>query len=158
MPPKILLVAMAAIAVASSALAQGSTGGTIGQHEKSSSGTIGNEERSEPREQRQSAPAQKPSNASCKLASVWQNHLTGVGDSTWSIAPNGTAVEQGLGAARGHASMSGHTLTITYTTSLNGGTYVMHLGQDCAGGSGTVTVTSGMMTGSSYTAVFTSAH
>src|SRR5262249_42183213 len=75
----------------------------------------------------------------CKLASVWSNH-TSAGDSTWTISANGTAIEQGMGFARGHATISGRTLTITFNTLLNNGKYIMQLDENCTSAKGKVVI------------------
>jgi hypothetical protein len=143
------------------AMAQaGSTGGTLGNTDKSISGER-REEPAEPKSRPQrnqhhavTAPKQS-SEASCKLAAVWANEIAGVGSSVWTISSDGTAIERGLGSAQGHASLSGHTLTIIFRTALNNGTYVMQLNRTCSDGSGKVTVLGGIPAGAVYSAVFT---
>jgi hypothetical protein len=152
---KIAIVIAVAACLPVQALAQGSVGGTVGQHDKSTSGTFDDQgPRAQPRKSSNASPAAKPSGG-CALASVWQNDVPGVGNSKWTITPDGTATEQGMGAAKGHASMSGRTLTITYATAVNNGVYVMQLNQDCSGASGKIKVTGGMLSGLNLTATFT---
>jgi hypothetical protein len=139
------------------AMAQaGSTGGTVGKQDKSVSGS---EEPAEPKSRRNRghavSPPRQASEGSCKLASIWANELAGVGSSVWTISSDGAATERGLGSAQGHASLSGHTLTISYRTSVNNGTYVIQLNRTCSDGSGKVTILGGLLTGSVYNAVFT---
>ena len=136
------------------AMAQaGSTGGTVGKQDKSVSGS---EEPAEPKSRSRHvvSPPKGSSEASCKLAAVWAGEVAGVGSSVWTISSDGTAIERGLGGAQGHASLSGHTLTIVFHTNLNNGTYVMHLNGTCSNGSGNVNVLGGFGAGT-YTAVFT---
>jgi hypothetical protein len=154
-PVKFLLAMAAAACLASPVLAQGSIGGTIGQHDKSTSGTLGGQEPPASPQQRQSAPPKKTSEASCKLASGWSNQVTGVGTSVWTISADGMAVERGMGSALGHARMAGRNLTITWRTGLNEGTYAIHLDAACGSGTGNVTVTGGLMSGAVYNATFT---
>src|SRR5437867_858736 len=81
----------------------GSTGGTVGKREKSISGTEPGDERSTP--QRKNSAG-----AGCKLGSTWSNVTSDGGGSIWTISSDGTAVERGLGNARGRAVLSGHRL------------------------------------------------
>jgi hypothetical protein len=132
----------------------GSTGGNVGQVDKSSSGVI--------TEAPQSRQAKKPepvsrSLASCKLASVWANEVSGVGHSVWTIAADGTATEQGLGGGHGHATLSGRTLSITFRTFANNGIYSVRLNEACTAGSGKTTVLGGIPAGAVYEVTFTSA-
>jgi hypothetical protein len=134
----------------------GSMGGTVGKQDKSVSGSEEPAEPKSPHNPRHAvSPPKQSSEASCKLASIWANELAGVGSSVWTISSDGTAIERGLGSAQGHASLSGHTLTISYHTSLNNGTYVIQLNRTCSDGSGKVTILGGMLTGTVYNAVFT---
>jgi hypothetical protein len=140
------------------AMAQaGSTGGTVGKQDKDASG---GEEPAEPKSQSQRsqrhavAAPRESSEASCKLGAVWSGEVAGVGSSVWTISSDGTAIERGLGNAQGHASLSGHTLTITFHTGLNNGNYVVQLNRSCTNGSGKVTVLGGFGTGV-YSLVFT---
>lgn len=156
MKPRIVLAAAIAIGLAQSdspAFAQGgSAGGTVGQHDKSSSGGF---ELPKPHPQ----PGRQSNSAGgrpCKLAMVWANTIDS-GTSTWTISADGTAVEQGLGNARGHAVLSGHTLTINYTTALDHGIYVMTLNPSCTEATGRITVTGGFMPGRTSKATFTAA-
>jgi hypothetical protein len=132
----------------------GSLGGTIGKQDKSISG-----QEEQPTTQapvRHHGTTEKSTGSfHCKLASVWSNEVAGWGTSAWTISPEGTAVERGLGNARGHATISGHTLTIIYHTALNNGTYVMRLNPACTNGSGRATVLGGVNSGQIYTAIFT---
>jgi hypothetical protein len=136
------------------AMAQaGSTGGTVGKQDKSASG---GEEPAEPKSQhsRHASAPRESSEASCKLGAVWAGEVAGVGSSVWTISSDGTAIERGLGNAQGHASLSGHTLTITFHTTLNNGNYVIQLNRSCTNGSGKTTVLGGLGTGV-YSVVFT---
>jgi hypothetical protein len=140
------------------AMAQaGSTGGTVGKQDK---GASGGEEPAEPKSQSQRsqrhavAAPRESSEASCKLGAVWSGEVAGVGSSVWTISSDGTAIERGLGNAQGHASLSGHTLTITFHTGLNNGNYVVQLNRSCTNGSGKATVLGGFGTGV-YSIVFT---
>jgi hypothetical protein len=141
------------IAAVGSAFAQaGSTGGTLGNTDKSISG-----DREEPRRAPPHAKTSTPT--SCKLAMVWANQINGFGSSVWTISADGTAVESGLGNGHGHAVMSGHSLTINYTTTLDQGIYAMTLNRDCTGATGKVTSISGLTTlpGRTAAATFTAA-
>ena len=135
------------------AMAQaGSTGGTVGKQDKSVSGS---EEPAEPKSQRNQHHAVSPprefAEGPCKLASVWAGEVAGVGSSVWTISSDGTAIERGLGNAQGHASLSGHTLTIIFHTAFNNGTYVMQLSRTCSNGSGKTTILGGIPAGAVYT-------
>lgn len=132
----------------------GSTGGNIGQVDKSSSGVI--TETPQLQQPKKRGPI-NPTAASCKLASVWANEVSGVGSSVWTITSDGTATEQGLGSGQGHASLSGHTLTITFRTAINNGTYSVRLNQACTGGSGKTMVLGGIPAGAVYSVTFTAA-
>ncbi|MGA8614183.1 MAG: hypothetical protein WB760_21405 [Xanthobacteraceae bacterium] len=135
------------------AMAQaGSTGGTVGKQDKSVSGS---EEPAEPKSQRNQhhavSPPRESAEGPCKLASVWAGEVAGVGSSVWTISSDGTAIERGLGNAQGHASLSGHTLTIIFHTAFNNGTYVMQLSRTCSNGSGKTTILGGIPAGAVYT-------
>ncbi len=132
----------------------GSTGGSVGQVDKSSSGAI--EETPQLKQPNKPGPV-NPTEASCKLASVWANEVSGVGSSVWRIASDGTATEQGLGGGRGHAILSGRTLTIIFRTALNNGQYSVRLNQACTGGSGKAMILGGIPAGSVYNVTFTAA-
>jgi hypothetical protein len=141
------------------AMAQaGSTGGTVGNQDKSVSG---GEEPAAPKsqsprsERHVGSPARGASDASCKLASVWAGEVAGVGSSVWTISSDGAASERGMGNAQGHASLSGRTLTIIFHTAFNNGTYVMQLNGTCSNGSGKVSILGGVPAGAVYSAVFT---
>jgi hypothetical protein len=119
----------------------------------------GSEEPAEPkselqRSQRHTSAPRESSEASCKLGAVWVGEVGGVGSSVWTISSDGTAIERGLGNAQGHATLSGHTLTITFHTGLNNGVYVVQLNRSCTNGSGKATVLGGFGTGV-YSIVFT---
>ena len=125
----------------SPAMAQaGSTGGTLGNTDKSISGN--REVPRQPAEPRQhhAAPKAKASAASCNLASVWANQVSDGISSIWTITADGTATEHGRGSARGRAVLSGHTLTITWSIGIANGNYIVHLNQACTAGTGTTTV------------------
>jgi len=131
----------------------GSTGGNVGQVDKSTSGVI---EKTPQSKQPKSLRQVTPTEASCKLASVWANEVSGLGSSVWTITSDGTATEQGLGGGHGHAVLSGHTLTINFRTAVNFGKYSVLLNQACAGGSGKSTVLGGFLAGV-YNVNFTAA-
>jgi len=149
-----ILVAGAAVADGSDALAgipmvlaqAGSTGGTIGKQGKSVSGTETGDRRT---------PERKNSaGTGCKLGSTWSN-VTSAGSSTWTISSDGTAVERGMGSARGRAVLSGHKLVITWHTTASQGTYAITLNQNCTAGNGTVTAASGRFGDGVHSATFT---
>ena len=79
----------------------------------------------------------------CTLASVWSATVSELGQSTWTISDDGTAVEQGLGNARGRATLSGKTLTIQWRAGEVTGDYVVSLNDDCSAGTGQVRWLSG---------------
>ena len=102
------------------------------------------------------APAQTSSESSqCKLASIWSNQISGLGNSIWTISLDGTAVERGLGFAQGHATISDRNLTITWHTVFSNGTYVIQLDQTCTSGRGKAMVLGGFNAGVIYTSIFT---
>jgi hypothetical protein len=150
-----ILVACAAIADGSDALAgmpmvlaqAGSTGGTIGKQGKSVSGT-------ETEDQHHAPQRKNSTGAGCKLGSKWSN-VTTAGSSTWTISSDGTAVENGMGNARGRAVLSGHRLVITWHTTASQGTYAITLDHGCTAGSGTVTATAGRFGNGVHSATFT---
>jgi hypothetical protein len=137
----VILYAIAALPLTErNAFAQaGSTGGTIGKQGKSASG-------SETEDQRRTPQRKNAAGAGCKLGSTWSN-VAPSGSSIWTISSDGTAVENGMGNARGRAVLSGHKLVITWRTTLNQGTYAIILNQACTAGSGTVTITGGIGNG-----------
>jgi hypothetical protein len=144
------MCSMAALLPATTtAVAQaGSTGGTIGKTDKSVSGTEAEDQRHAPRRK-------NAAGAGCRLGATWSNVFSGGGTSVWTISSDGTAVEQGMGNARGRATLSGHKLVISYQWSLGQGTYVMTLNQDCSAGSGRATATGGWDAGKVWSATFT---
>jgi hypothetical protein len=128
----------------------GSTGGVIGKQDKSVSG----EESAPPK--RSSAPVKKRSSTAetgnrvhthsakksatrCKLAATWRNQAP-AGNSTWTITADGTATEQGMGFAQGHATLTDHELVINWRTLLASGRYVIELNRNCSGGTGKVII------------------
>jgi hypothetical protein len=129
---------VALLPAVTAALAQaGSTGGTIGKQGKSVSGS----------EDQHPTPHRKNSvGAGCNLGATWSNVFSG-GSSIWTISPNGTAVENGGGNARGHAALSGHRLVINMHNIFSQGIYVVTLNQACTAGSGTISITGGHMAG-----------
>jgi hypothetical protein len=145
----VILYVMAALPLtARNAFAQaGSTGGTIGKHGKSVSGSETEDQRRTP--QRKNAAA-----AGCKLGSAWSN-VAPAGSSVWTISSDGTALENGMGNARGRAVLSGRRLVITWRTTLNQGTYAITLNQACTAGSGTVAVVGGLLNGQVFSTTFT---
>jgi hypothetical protein len=74
----------------------------------------------------------------CTLASVWAGQVADGGRSTWIISADGTAVEEGLGNARGRAILEDHKLTIVWDTGAGNGDYVIQLNGDCSSGRGEV--------------------
>jgi hypothetical protein len=75
--------------------------------------------------------------AACGLAAVWSANLTGLGSSIWTITADGAAVEQGLGNARGTASIVGRRLTINWASGPDAaGDYIIDLNNDCISGRG----------------------
>jgi hypothetical protein len=130
-----LVFAMAIVIVASAtspALAQaGSTGGVIGHRNKSISGA-------EPGN-RAHTHSTKKSATRCKLAGTWRNQAP-AGNSTWTITADGTATEEGMGSAQGHAKLTGHELVINWHAPLASGRYVIELNQNCSGGTGKVII------------------
>jgi hypothetical protein len=148
-----LAITLAIVAVsalfAGTAFAQaGSTGGTLGNTDKSISGD--REERSEEREEhrrsrgreeRKSAAPHAASN--CKLAGVWANKMSERGSSVWTIAADGSAVEKGLCNAQGHASLVGRNLTLKWHASCSDGVYTVQLNEACTAGSGKAVYVSG---------------
>jgi hypothetical protein len=150
-----ILMAYAAAAEVSDAragmlvvLAQaGSTGGTIAKQGKSVSG-------SDTEDQHRTPHRKNAAGAGCKLGATWSNATPG-GSSAWTISSDGTAVEQGMGNARGRATLSGHKLVITYHSSFDQGTYVVTLNQACTAGSGTVAQVGGPFNGQVFSITFT---
>jgi hypothetical protein len=132
----------------------GSTGGTLGNTDKSISGEREQPRHSENHEKRKSAAPHASSN--CKLASVWANEMSGVGggSSIWTISSDGSAVEKGLCNATGHASLAGRTLTIRWHNSCNDGVYTVQLNESCTAGSGKAAIVAGMLSGDVRTVTF----
>jgi hypothetical protein len=153
-----ILVACAAVVDGSDVLAgmpivlaqAGSTGGTIGKQGKSASGS----EPEDPSPTPQRPHRKNAAGAGCKLASTWSN-VAPAGSSIWTISSNGTAVENGMGNARGRAVLSGHNLVITWQTTTSQGTYAITLSQDCTAGNGTVIITAGPYSGLGGSSTFT---
>ncbi|MFZ5669373.1 MAG: hypothetical protein ACOY4K_07750 [Pseudomonadota bacterium] len=81
--------------------------------------------------------------AECVAQGVWSNVATDRGSSTWTIDADGTAVESGMGGARGKGSVTGGTLTIDWRTGGVAGTYSIDLAADCSGGEGTLSFSDG---------------
>ncbi|HZP77415.1 MAG TPA: hypothetical protein VFB45_14830 [Pseudolabrys sp.] len=129
----------------------GSTGGTIGNVNKQAHGS---DDRARPRHVSPSTAAPRPA-SKCKLASVWANEVANLGSSVWTISADGAAVERGLGAAQGRASLAGGTLTIRWRTCCSGGTYVVRVNASCSAGTGKVTVLDGLGAGTVNPVTFT---
>jgi hypothetical protein len=123
----------------------GSTGGTLGNNDKSISGDREQHRRSGDREERKPVAPHAASN--CKLESVWANELSGTGSSIWTISSDGSAVEKGLCNATGHASLAGRNLTIKYHASCDDGVYTVQLNASCTAGSGKAVVLVGLLSG-----------
>lgn len=79
----------------------------------------------------------------CVAEGVWSNTAQGRGSSIWTIAADGKATESGMGNARGTASLSGDTLTITWRTGAVAGVYEIDVFSNCSGGDGTLRFTDG---------------
>ncbi len=79
-----------------------------------------------------------PTTLSCAAAATWVHQTTGIGSTTWTITSDGTAEESGLGNAKGKATLSGQTLTITFVASdkVTAGSYTWKLTTDCRSGTG----------------------
>lgn len=90
-----------------------------------------------------SAPAAAPpQQAACNLAGVYHNQVEGLGESQWTISPDGAARESGLGGGSGRATMNGHMLTIEWTTpSGYAGNYKLMFDASCTLASGLTTQT-----------------
>jgi hypothetical protein len=139
----------------SPAMAQaGSTGGTIGNTDKSISGDLEVPRQPAKPRQHRAAPKAKASLASCNLGSVWANQVSDGISSIWTITADGTATEQGRGSAKGHAMLSGHTLTITWSIGIANGNYIVHLNEACTAGTGTTTVLGGVSAGDVKSVIF----
>jgi hypothetical protein len=130
----------------------GSTGGTLGNTDKSISGEREQPRRSEDHEKRK--PAAPHASSNCKLASVWANEMANTGSSVWTISADGSASEKGLCNASGHASLVGRTLTIRWHAACNDGVYTVQLNESCTAGSGKAAVVEGLGTGTVYTLTF----
>lgn len=85
----------------------------------------------------------------CDISGTWRNQISGIGESTWTFTPQGngrySAVEQGLGNARGTAVLSGNRLRLDWTSAQNGdaGYYEWTLDRNCILGDGKLIFTSG---------------
>ncbi|MBK7230860.1 MAG: hypothetical protein IPH93_00950 [Saprospiraceae bacterium] len=79
---------------------------------------------------------QKPSGG-CKLEGSWAQNTPGVGSTTWEIKSDGTAIEIGIGSARGQASLKGNILHIDWHTGTGySGYYEWALDGTCSVGNG----------------------
>jgi hypothetical protein len=141
--PLILFLLLASFAPPPSFAQGGSTGGTIGNRNKSISGAATGD--------RAGTHSATKSATRCKLAATWNNRAP-AGNSTWTIAANGTANEDGMGSAQGHATLSGHKLVINWHSGITSGRYIIELNRNCSGGTGQVVIG-----GNSWAATFTAA-
>jgi hypothetical protein len=132
----------------------GSTGGTLGNTDKSISGEREQPRRSDDHEKRKSAAPHATSN--CKLASVWANEMSGLGggSSIWTISSDGSAAEKGLCNGQGHASLVARNLTIKWHNSCDDGVYTVQLNESCTAGSGKAVILVGAFTGLVRTVTF----
>jgi hypothetical protein len=155
LPCKIALATSLLTGMSSAVFAQGSTGGNIGQHDKSSSGAFEAPAQSAPAKPQPKTRTNASAAASCRLAGTWANEVANLGSSVWTITEDGTATEKGLGNAQGHAVLSGHRLTITWHTVGANGNYIVQLNQACTGGSGKTIALGGYLAGSVWSVTFT---
>lgn len=85
--------------------------------------------------------------ASCNVAGTWEHTTNSIGTSRWVLSPgsNGAwdAVEDGLGGARGRATVNGSTLRIEWNAGDWSGYYSWSLSNACDEGSGQLVFTSG---------------
>lgn len=73
----------------------------------------------------------------CKMQGTWAQNTPGVGTTTWEINKDGTAIETGIGSARGQASIKGNLLRIDWQTSTGfSGYYEWTLDGNCNAGYG----------------------
>jgi hypothetical protein len=73
----------------------------------------------------------------CKMLGKWAQNTPGVGSTTWEIKNDGTAIETGIGSARGQASIKGNLLRIDWQTSTGfSGYYEWTLDGNCNAGVG----------------------
>ncbi len=152
---KIAMITALAASVSTGVFAQpGSTGGTIGQRDKSISGTS---EQTPPPASTKKTFSAKPAQTACSLEKVWGNQVGDVGSSVWTITAAGAATEKGLGNAQGHATLSGHRLFIVWHTALSNGNYVVNLNPACTAGSGRTIVLGGYLAGKAWNVTFTAA-
>lgn len=52
----------------------------------------------------------------CTLSGTWVHNTEGIGTTTWTITSDGTATEEGIGYAKGKATLNGNTLRIDWQT------------------------------------------
>ncbi|MBK7428024.1 MAG: hypothetical protein IPI60_13880 [Saprospiraceae bacterium] len=73
----------------------------------------------------------------CKMQGTWAQNTPGVGSTTWEIKNDGTAIETGIGSARGQATIKGNLLRIDWQTSTGfSGYYEWTLDGNCNAGVG----------------------
>jgi hypothetical protein len=78
----------------------------------------------------------------CSIAGAWADTVTGLGQSVWTISSDGAAAETGMHSATGRASVDGHVLRLTAsTTSGFTGDYEITLDASCSAGEGRLTWT-----------------
>lgn len=92
-------------------------------------------------------PQELPKSLCHDAAGTWSHNSENVGSSTWHLSNSGgrlSAVESGLGGARGPASFNGSTLRIDFSTSVGiDGFYEWQLDAACRSGNGRVVFTRG---------------
>lgn len=82
-------------------------------------------------------PPPQPVGPRCPIGD-WNNTIANGSFSVWSVHPDGSATESGLGNATGHATFNGATLHIEWTTGAWAGNYNIEIDPDCRKGTGTV--------------------
>lgn len=80
----------------------------------------------------------------CSIEGSWTQYATGLGRSTWHVTSDGKAIESGLGASTGTASMTKNVMRIEWSNP-NGwsGYYEWTMDAECRTGSGTLVFKSG---------------
>lgn len=80
----------------------------------------------------------------CSMEGSWTQYAAGLGRSTWHVTSDGKAIESGLGASTGTASMTKNVMRIEWSNS-NGwsGYYEWTMDADCQKGTGTLVFKSG---------------
>ncbi|MGD9570732.1 MAG: hypothetical protein AB7V62_02450 [Thermoleophilia bacterium] len=79
----------------------------------------------------------------CTAVGTWVHVTADIGSTTWTVDAGGQATETGIGFATGTATLSGQELTITFVANdrVTTGAYRWTLAQDCASGTGSLTMT-----------------